>query len=282
MSGNGRARERQAAQVRAIQRCGFGTLRAGMAGDSPQRGGRGKWVLGGGCDGCRERKSAAAARQLRRNPGFTATVIVTLALAIGANTAIFSIVNALLVKPLPYLEPQRMGTIFTQIAGGHPSNDRDDIDGAQWEALRDNVPSLDAAVYSEVTSGANLRTGSVARYVHDGRVSAQFFDVLGVRPALGRGFTAEEDRPKGPAAAVLSYDLWRTTFGADRGIIWLGDSAEERSVHGGGRAAARDSNTALCGPVYATAAGSHGRGSGSKFWRDYAAEAGSQLAAGGR
>jgi macrolide transport system ATP-binding/permease protein len=160
-----------------------------------------------------------AARQLRRTPGFTVTVIVTLALAIGANTAIFSLVNALLVKPLPYPEPQRMGTIFTQINGGHPFNGRDDIDGTQWEALRDNVPSLTAAVYAEITSGANLQAGSAARYVHDGRVSAQFFGVLGVRPALGRGFTAEEDRPKGPAAVVLSYDLWRTTFGADRGIV---------------------------------------------------------------
>ncbi|MDR3741727.1 MAG: ABC transporter permease [Terracidiphilus sp.] len=160
-----------------------------------------------------------AARQLRRNPGFTATVIVTLALAIGANTAIFSIVNALLVKPLPYPEPQRMGTIFTQIDGGHPLNGRDDIDGTQWEALRDNVPSLMAAVYSEMATGANLRAGSAVRYVHDGRVSAQFFSVLGVQPALGRGFTTEEDRPKGPAAVVLSYDLWRTTFGADRGIV---------------------------------------------------------------
>ncbi|HWT67126.1 MAG TPA: ABC transporter permease, partial [Terracidiphilus sp.] len=160
-----------------------------------------------------------AVRQLRRNPGFTATVIVTLALAIGANTAIFSIVNALLVRPLPYPEPGRMGTIFTEINGAKPYNGRDDIDGAQWEGLRDNVPSLTAATYAEITSGLNLRTDSTVRYVHDGRVSAKFFDVLGLRLALGRGFTAEEDRPKGPLAVVLSNGLWRTVFGADRGIV---------------------------------------------------------------
>lgn len=160
-----------------------------------------------------------ATRQLRRNPGFTATVIVTLALAIGANTAIFSIVNALLVRPLPYPEPDRMGAIFTRINGAKPFDGRNDIDGTQWELLRDNVPSLQAAVYAGMMSGANLRAGAVSRYVHDGRVSAQFFSVLGVQPALGRGFTAEEDRPKGPPVVVLSYDLWRTAFGANRNIV---------------------------------------------------------------
>jgi len=166
-----------------------------------------------------EQNMRLAARQLRRNPGFTATVIVTLALAIGANTAIFSIVNALLVRPLPYPEPERIGTIFTQINGAKPLDERDDVDGAQWEQLRDNVPSLQSAVYAEITSGANLRADSTVRYAHAGRVSAQFFNVLGVRPVLGRAFTVEEDRPNGPPAVVLSYDLWQTTFGADRGIV---------------------------------------------------------------
>src|ERR1700727_216281 len=80
-----------------------------------------------------------AARQLARNPGFTVTVIFTLALSIGANTAIFSIVNALLLKSLPYAHPERMGTIYTRIAGTGFSDERHHINGEQWELLRDNV-----------------------------------------------------------------------------------------------------------------------------------------------
>ena len=70
-----------------------------------------------------------AARQLGRNPGFTTTVIVTLALSIGANTAIFSIVNALMLKSLPYPHPERMGTIYTRVTGARPSDDRHHING---------------------------------------------------------------------------------------------------------------------------------------------------------
>src|SRR5579885_2848002 len=89
-----------------------------------------------------------SARQLRRNPGFTATVIITLALAIGANTAIFSIVNALLLKSLPYSHPERMGTIYTRMRGSVTSDERHHIDGEQWELLRDNVPALISAISS--------------------------------------------------------------------------------------------------------------------------------------
>src|ERR1700678_2123160 len=89
-----------------------------------------------------------AVRQLFRNPGFTVTVIFTLALSIGANTAIFSIVNALMLKSLPYPEPERVGTIFWHIEGSQPFDGRSEINGAQWEALRDNVPSLLGAVTS--------------------------------------------------------------------------------------------------------------------------------------
>src|SRR5258708_9617206 len=97
-----------------------------------------------------------AARQLRRNPGFTITVILTLALSIGANTAIFSMVNALMLKSLPYSHPERMGTIYTRVTGPRPSDDRHKLNGEQWELLRDNVPSLIAAVSSRGTSGVNL------------------------------------------------------------------------------------------------------------------------------
>src|SRR5579863_4598476 len=150
-----------------------------------------------------------ALRQLARNPGFTATVIITLALSIGANTAIFSVVNALMLKSLPYPQPDRIGTVFQHEQGPQASDELRWIDGTQWEHLRDNVPSLVSAVTSSLAAGANLQADSRIDYVHDGRVSAHYFDVLGIRPALGRNFSEDEDRPNGPKAVILSYALWR-------------------------------------------------------------------------
>src|ERR1700694_518391 len=130
-------------------------------------------------------------RQLWRNPGFTVTVIITLALAIGANTAIFSLVNALMLKSLPYSHPERMGTIYTRITGPRASDERHHLNGEQWELLRDNVPSLISAVSSPRTSGVNLQAGSHAQYVHDGRISAHYLDVLAVQPIVGRNFSED-------------------------------------------------------------------------------------------
>ena len=159
-----------------------------------------------------------ALRQIRRNPGFTLTVVFTLALAIGANTAIFSIVNALMLKSLPYAQPDRMGTIFVRAQGPQPFDEWHAIDGAQWEQLRDNVPSVIGAV-SGGTSGVNLQAGAKVQYVHQARISARYLDVLAVRPLLGRNFSEDEDRPQGPPAVILSYGLWRNTFGADRDLV---------------------------------------------------------------
>jgi macrolide transport system ATP-binding/permease protein len=160
-----------------------------------------------------------ALRQLARNSGFTATVIITLALSIGANTAIFSVVNALMLKSLPYPQPDRIATLFQREQGPDASVEMRWIDGTQWEHLRDNVPSLTSAVSSSLAAGANLEAAHRIDYVHDGRVSARYFDVLGIHPALGRTFSQEEDRPRGPKAAILSYNLWRTTFAADPNLI---------------------------------------------------------------
>jgi macrolide transport system ATP-binding/permease protein len=161
-----------------------------------------------------------AVRQLIRNPGFTVTVVLTLALAIGANTAIFSIVNALMLKSLPYPQPERMGTLFQRTQGPNPDDEQRWIDGRQWEQLRDNVPSLTSAVFAALASGANLESSSKqTSYIHNGRVSEQYFDVLGIRPAVGRNFSQSEDSPNGPRAAILGYELWRTTFNADRSLI---------------------------------------------------------------
>jgi predicted permease len=166
-----------------------------------------------------EREWRYAARQLWRNPGFAGTVVLTLALAIGANTAIFSVANALLLKDLPYDHPERIGTIYARTSGPQPSDLRRTIDGEQWERLRDDVPSLLSAVSSMRTSGANFQAGSVVQYLHAGRVSAHYFDVLGVHPVIGRTFTEEEDRPQGPRTAILTYPLWQTAFGGNPHVL---------------------------------------------------------------
>jgi predicted permease len=160
-----------------------------------------------------------ALRQLGRNPGFALTVILTLALSIGANTAIFSIVNALMLKSLPYAHPERMGAIFERITGSDPSDNMADLDGQEWEGLRDNVPSLISAVSSGIASGVNLQAGSRVQYLHAARVSAHYLDVLGIQPLAGRNFSETEDLPHGPKTAILSYALWHSIFGADRNLI---------------------------------------------------------------
>lgn len=160
-----------------------------------------------------------AGRQLWRNPGFTATVVLTLALSIGPNTAIFSLVNALLLKDLPYPHPDHMGTIYARTNGSESSSGRISIDGEQWELLRDNVPSLASAVSTSRTNRVNLQGGTHVQYLHAARISARYFDVLGLHPILGRNFSEDEDRPHGPRTAILSYSLWRTAFGANPNVL---------------------------------------------------------------
>jgi hypothetical protein len=106
-----------------------------------------------------------AVRQLWRNPGFTVTVIFTLALSIGANTAIFSIVNALMLKRLPYPHPERMGTIYTRVTGVSSWDARHKLTYEQWQLLRDDVPALLSAVSGSRTSGVNLEAGSHVQYL---------------------------------------------------------------------------------------------------------------------
>jgi len=158
-------------------------------------------------------------RQLLRNLGYTAAVVVTLALSVGVNTAIFSIVNALMLKSLPYPAPERLGTVFTRVQGTAAFDAMQDIDGEQWEQLRDDVPSVLGAVSSGISSGVNLEAGQNVQYAHAGRVSAHYFDVLGIRPVLGRNFTEDEDRANGAKAVILSYELWQNNFRGDTSLV---------------------------------------------------------------
>ena len=169
-----------------------------------------------------------ALRQLHKNPGFVLAVIVTLALGVGVNTAVFSLVNGFLLRPLPYPEPDRLGVLMlhqegiSTKSGQFQQEDDNSQDGQTWEMIRDSVPAVQAAAFGG-TSGINLQAGSESgasvRYVQDMRVSAHYFDVLGIQPFLGRSFTEEEDLPNGPRAVILSYALWQSVFQGDPQVL---------------------------------------------------------------
>ena len=160
-----------------------------------------------------------AVRMLRRAPSFSAIVILTLALCIGANTAIFSVIDATLLRPLPYPEPNRLAGIVTHFRYHSEEGDQRGQTGATWELIRDHATDLDAAVYSDGAGGVNFASGGSAQYVQQQRVGAGFFRVLGAQPLIGREFTRDEDRPGGPAVAVLSHHFWRRAFHEDPSTI---------------------------------------------------------------
>jgi putative ABC transport system permease protein len=160
-----------------------------------------------------------AFRVARRSPTTTVIVVLTLALCIGANTAIFSIVDATLFRPLPYLEPERLVGILRHYDYQGGSSDNTGQTGRMWERIRDHATLLDPVAYSYGTSGVNFAAGGNVQYVKQQRVGAGFFRILGVEPFIGREFTPAEDRPGGPPVAVLSYSMWRRLFGRDSSIV---------------------------------------------------------------
>jgi predicted permease len=161
-----------------------------------------------------------ALRVLWRTPAFTATAVATLALAIGANSAVFSLADAILLRPLPYPHPEHLAAIVT-IRQSPAGQDIDDSqDGATWEAIRDRATAVDVALAAPGFGRAvNLVVDHAAASVSQARVSAGYFRVLGVAPAAGREFTVDEDRPGGPAVAVVSHALWQRVFHGDRSAV---------------------------------------------------------------
>ncbi len=156
------------------------------------------------------------ARMMSKQPGFTLIAALTLSLGIGANTAIFSVVNAVLLRPLPYPDPGRLMQIGQSGTGG----DDGSVGEPKFLFWRDQNQTFEAmALYQPIGSGVNLASGNDAEYVSALKVSLDFFRALGVAPSLGRGFTREEDQPGGERVAIVSYGLWRRRFGADEGLI---------------------------------------------------------------
>lgn len=156
------------------------------------------------------------ARMLRRNPGFTAVAVLTLALGIGANSAIFSVVNAVLLKPLPYENGERVVTIQGQAPRAGIFNVPFSV--PELMDIRAQNRSLDAVV--EYHSMAFILLGrKEPERVLTGVVSWNFFDAFGVRPLVGRSFRSDDEQSGAPAVLILSYEYWIRSFGGDPTVV---------------------------------------------------------------
>jgi predicted permease len=154
-----------------------------------------------------------AMRVLGRGRGFAAVAMLTLALGVGANTAIFSVVRGVLLRALPYPEPERLVAVQSVIRGSPTAVSPPDF--LDWRAQAKSFAGI-AAYFLSTT---NLTGTGEPERLTQARVSANFFDVLGIRPARGRGFLAGEDAQTAPRVAVLSDGLWRRRFGADPSVV---------------------------------------------------------------
>jgi putative ABC transport system permease protein len=155
-----------------------------------------------------------ALRRLKNNPGFTAVAVLTLALGIGANTAMFSIVNAVLLQPLPYRDPQRL----MLLAEHWPQFPRLSVSYLNYKDWRDQSHSFEAvgAVRNNVVT---MTGGAEAERLPSQNVTANLFDLLGVKPELGRGFSDAEDKPGAPPVALISHSLWERRFSSSSGVL---------------------------------------------------------------
>ncbi|MGI8960186.1 MAG: ABC transporter permease [Bryobacteraceae bacterium] len=158
-----------------------------------------------------------ASRMLRKNPGFTLVAVCSLAIGIGANSAMFSWADALLLKPLPVLKPSQIVTVRSS----SPSEPSNNVSYRDYVDFRDHNRSFNGLMaYSLVPFGLSEKPEALTHLKYGLFASGNFFRVLGVEPALGRGFRPEEDKVPGrDAVVVLSHDLWVSEFGADRSVI---------------------------------------------------------------
>ena len=157
-------------------------------------------------------------RRLLKSPGFTTVVILTLGLGIGANTAIFSVVNTVLLQPLPYREPDRLVTINHHYQSEALNNLDAPVSAIGFRDYRDKTKSFEA-VAVETGWSANLTGTGDPERVPATRVSGDYFRVFGVAPQLGRVFGRDEDEPGKNNVVVISDGLWKRIYGADRGAV---------------------------------------------------------------
>src|SRR6185369_7576249 len=176
------------------------------------------------------RELRLAIRQLIKTPGFTLVAVLTLALGIGANTAIFSVLNALLFRPLPFRAPERLVWI-TNIGGGGLSGVTSRVANYQdWQRLNRSFEDMaayfaffDYGSYALVGSGEPERLRGVG-------VSQNFLPLLGINPLLGRNFTAEESLWNGSKATILTYNFWQRRFAGDPNIVGKAITLDNQST----------------------------------------------------
>src|SRR3989442_10450168 len=156
-----------------------------------------------------------AVRTLAKSSGFTLVAVLTLAVGIGANTAMFSVFYGVLLRRLPYAEPDRIVGLAQTYPGGRGAKS---VTYVQFQFL-ERHSQIFQSLAGSASVGFNLSNGTQADRVHGLRVSKEYFRVLGVAPAFGRAFLADEDQPSGPSAIILSDGLWRAGVGCHpRGI----------------------------------------------------------------
>jgi putative ABC transport system permease protein len=155
-----------------------------------------------------------AARSLRKSPGFAAIAVLTLALGIGANTAIFSVISSVLLQPLPYGDTDRVVAVWNSFR----DNEQSSLSAPELVDYREGIRSFEElAAYRQ--TAVNLTGEAEPERLSAGRVTANLFPVLGTEAMLGRTFTAEEDVPGGDNVVVLGYSLWQRRFGGDPAVV---------------------------------------------------------------
>ncbi len=156
-----------------------------------------------------------AARMLSKSPAFTAIAVLSLALGIGANTSIFSFVNAVLLRPLPVVEPERLVSVFNS-QRDDPYNVSSYPDYVDYRDKNEVFSGLAASANISLSLNSDDQTEAISGLI----VTGNYFDVLGVRAALGRVFLPEEDKTPGAhPVAIIGYGLWQRRFAADRNVV---------------------------------------------------------------
>ncbi|HEY6464703.1 MAG TPA: ABC transporter permease [Candidatus Acidoferrales bacterium] len=160
-----------------------------------------------------------ALRMLRKNPGFTTVAVLTLALGIGANTAIFSAVNGIVLKPLPYADASQLVSIEGVRLYGSRMEATATFTPDVWNEMKKQTPAIAQMALYDDPSNVTLTGEAVPEIIPGASVSGDFFSVLGVQPLLGRPILATDTQPGAKPVVALSYELWHATWGADPAII---------------------------------------------------------------
>lgn len=155
-------------------------------------------------------------RTLFKNPGFTAVAVLSLAIGIGANSAIFSVTNGLLLRPLPYQDADRLVILWSRSPGLNVPQDW--FSPGQYLDVKSQNSVFEETSIS-IGASFNLTGQGTPEHVDGARISSSFFSLFGASPLLGRVFLPEEDEPGKPSSVILSYGFWRRSFGADNGVI---------------------------------------------------------------